>query len=125
MPKIFFYSGGLPYICLLNNNSMKTSLILLALAFFGLAGLTLTGTLQELIPFQGVANEIATFMATLVAGTLCLGAAVMPGHTEPFAPAPPKSANLNVPFGSHHRDIEVDADEWEERQEILKELAGK
>lgn len=104
---------------------MKTLLVLLALVFFGLTGLILTGTLQELITFQGVANEIATFMATLVAGTLCLAAAVMPDHTEPFAPAPPQRVHSNTPFGSHYRDIEVDADEWEERQEILKELAGK
>ena len=104
---------------------MKTALVLLALVFFGLTGLTLTGTLQELIHFQGVASEIAFFIMTLVAGTLCLGASVMPDHTEPFAPAPPQRVSVNTPFGSHYRDIEVDADEWEERQEILKELNGR
>jgi hypothetical protein len=107
---------------------MKTLLVVLALAFFGLAGLTFTGTLQELIPFQGLANEIAFFSLAVTSGTVCLGALVMRDHTRHFAPPPAPSVIAHracLPGVSPYRDIEVDADRWEEEQELLKELRGK
>jgi hypothetical protein len=105
---------------------MKTLLVVLALVFFGLAGLTFTGTLQELIPFQGLANEIAVFSLAVTSGAVCLGALVIRDHTRHFAPssAPNVVAHrTNLPEGSfHYKDIEVEADRWEEREALVREI---
>lgn len=100
---------------------MKFLLVLLSLTFFGLAGFIVTGTLQEFITFQGVANEIATFLIAVLGGGICLAAAARtPERGTSTVPV-----EQRLPRASHHRDIEIDADRWEEEQEILKELAGK
>lgn len=104
---------------------IRSTLIIMSLIFFTVAGLIVTGTAQEFIPFRGLANEIACFVLAIAAGGLCLWAQ---GVTRERARLKAEGDDLLLVFGpsgghGFYQDIELQADAFEERQEILKELA--
>jgi len=94
---------------------MKSTLFILATFFFGLAGLLFTGTLQELIHFGGSASEIACFSLAFVGGAICLVGAFQKEIITPRTVANPSPS-------FHAQDIEIEADRWEEREAIVREM---